>query len=67
MYDFNFHCPITYFSCAITRCVSFSAFAFLVGISIGIESSAEGLNICVITVRIKQYKSIIHNKEKKAW
>ena len=33
----------------ITECVSVSAFASLVGIPIGITSSAIGLKICVIT------------------
>ena len=37
----------------ITGCVSISAFTSLVGITIGITSSAIGLKICVITARIK--------------
>ena len=49
----------------ITGCVSISAFASLVGIPIGITSSAIGLRICAITAAIKQYKSIIKKKEKK--
>ena len=47
----------------ITRCVSISSFASLVGIPIGITSSTTGLKICVITAGIKRYKSI--NKKKK--
>ena len=47
---------------AITGCVSISAFASLVGISLGITSSAIGVKICVITTRIKRYKS--KNKKK---
>ena len=43
---------------AITGCVSISAFASLVGIPIGITSSAIGLKICAITAAIKKYKSI---------
>ena len=43
----------------ITGCVSISAFAFLVGIPIGITSSAIRLNICAITAAIKKYKLII--------
>ena len=39
---------------AITGCVSISAFAFLVGISIGIKSSAIGLKICAITAVTKK-------------
>ena len=49
----------------ITGCVSISAFASLVGIPIGITSSATGLKICVITAGIKKYKSIIKKKKKK--
>ena len=37
----------------ITGCVSISAFASLVGISIGITSSATGLKICAISAGIK--------------
>ena len=48
----------------ITSCVSISAFTSLVGIPIGITSSAIGLKICVITVGWKKYKSIINKKEK---
>ena len=49
----------------ITGCVSISAFASLVGIPIGITSSAIGLEICAITAGIKKYKSIIKKKKKK--
>ena len=45
----------------ITGYVSISGFASLVGIPIGITSSAIGLKICVI----KKYKSIIKKKKKK--
>ena len=38
----------------ITGCVSISAFASLVGIPIGITSSAIGLKICAITAGIKK-------------
>ena len=50
---------------AVTRYVSISAFASLVCVPVGIASSAVGINICAITARIKDYKSIIKNKEKK--
>ena len=43
----------------ITGCVFISAFAHLIGIAIGTESSAIGLSICAITAGIKRYKSII--------
>ena len=49
----------------ITGCVSISAFASLVGIPIGIMSSATAWKICVIIARIKKYKSIIKKKRKK--
>ena len=55
--------PIAIFT--ITGCVSISAFASLVGIPIGITSSAIGLKICAITAGIKKYKSIIKKKKKK--
>ena len=45
----------------ITGCVSFSAFASLVSIPIGMTSSAIG----AITTGIKKYKSIIKKKKKK--
>ena len=47
----------------IIGCVSISAFAFLVGIPIGITSSAIGLKICAITAGIEKYKSIIKKKK----
>ena len=37
----------------ITGCVSISVFASIVGITIGITSSAIGLKICAITAAIK--------------
>ena len=49
----------------ISGCVSVSAFASLVGISIGVTSSTIGLKICAITASIKKYKSIIKKKKKK--
>ena len=47
------------------RMVSNSAFASLVGIPIGITSSAKGLKIYLITAGIKKYKSITKKKKKK--
>ena len=47
----------------ITGFVSISALSSLVGIPIGVKSSATGLKIFAITVGIKKYKSII-KKEK---
>ena len=57
------HFPIL--ASTITGCVSISAFASLIGISVGSTSSIVGLNICVITAGIEKYKSII-KKEKKS-
>ena len=51
---------------AITGSVSIFAFTSLVGIPIGITSSAIELKTCVITVGIKKCKSIIKEKGKKA-
>ena len=49
----------------ITRCISISAFASLLGIPIGITSSVVGLNICAITAGIKKYKPVIKKKKRK--
>ena len=50
---------------SITGCIWLSVFASLLGIPIGITSSAIGLKVCVIAARIKKYKSIIEKKKKK--
>ena len=50
---------------AIAGCISVSAFASLLGVSIGITSSAIGLKTCAIDEGIKKYESIIHKKKKK--
>ena len=49
----------------ITGFVSIFAFASLVGIPIGITSSAIGIKICIITTGIKKYKSIVKKKSVK--
>ena len=49
----------------ITWCVSVSAFASLVGITIRIPRSGIGLKICAIIAGIRKYKSIIKKKKKK--
>ena len=49
---------------AITGCVPISTFASLVGIPIGIISSAIGLKFCVATAGIRRHKSIIKKKKK---
>ena len=53
------------FISVVSGCVSISAFASLVGVPIGITSSAVGMKICAITAGIKRYKSIINKKRKK--
>ena len=50
----------------VSGCISISALAFLVHIPIGITSSAIGLKVCVMTVVIKKYKSIIEKNKKKS-
>ena len=50
----------------ITGCISISPFTSLIGIPIGITSSATGLKICAIAEGVKKYKSIIEKKKKKA-
>ena len=49
----------------ITGCISISASAYLIGIPIGMTSSAVGFKICAITAGIKKCKSIIKKKKKK--
>ena len=41
------------------------AFKSLVGIIVGITSSAVAIKICAITARIKKYNSILQKKKKK--
>ena len=48
----------------VTGCISMSAFASLVGIPIGITSSAIGLKICVVTADIKRYELTIKEKKR---
>ena len=48
----------------ITGCVSISAFASLIGMPIGIMSSAIGLKICVTTAGIKKNKPITKKRKK---
>ena len=49
----------------ITGIFSISAFASLIGVPIGIMSSAIGLKMYVIGAEIKKYKSMIKKKRKK--
>ena len=40
---------------AITGCISTSAFAYLLGIPVGVTNYAKGLKICSIATGIKKY------------
>ena len=46
-----------------TGCVLISIFASLVCVPVGITRSAVGINICAVTAEIKNYKSIIKQKD----
>ena len=48
---------------AVTGRISISAFAYLLGISIGITRFAIELKICTITAGIKKFKLIIRKKK----
>ena len=48
----------------ITGCISISAFAFLIGIPIGVTRSGIWLKIYAITAGIKGYKSMTKKKKK---
>ena len=62
---FNYFEHFFVFVSAISGCVSISPFASLVGVPVGIASSAVGLKICAITAGIKKCNSIIKKKRKK--
>ena len=47
----------------ITGCILISVFASIMGIPIGITSSAIGLNVCAVAAGIKKYKWIIKKKK----
>ena len=63
--DFNFLEYFLVFVSTVSGCVSVSAFRSLVGVSVGIGSSALGLKICASNAGIKKYNSIIKEKKKK--
>ena len=48
----------------LSGCISISAFASLIGIVVGITSSAIRLEICALTAGIKNYKSIIKKRKR---
>ena len=49
----------------VSGCVSISAFAYVVGILLGIMSSVLELKICLITAGIKRCRSVIQKKKRK--
>ena len=57
------HFPFLFSS--LSWCVSISAFAFLVGVPVGVAISAAGLKVLAITAGIKKYASIIRKKHDK--
>ena len=63
--DLNYIEQLLILISSITGFISIFNFAFLVGIPVGIESSATGLKVCTITTVIKTYKSMIKKKIKK--
>ena len=52
-------------SSTVTGCVSISASASLLSVSVGIKSSAVGTKVRAITAGIKHYKSIMNKIKKK--
>ena len=52
---------------AVTKYISISAFASLLGIPIGFTNSTIGLKVCAITAGIRECKLIIKNKEEETW
>lgn len=63
--DLNYIEQLLILVSTITGFISIFNFAFLVGIPVGIESSATGLKVCTITAVIKTYKLMINKKIKK--
>ena len=64
MYGLNHIENFFILACAITGCISIPAFASLIGICIGITSSAIRLKLCAIILGIKKYQSIIKEKRR---
>ena len=63
--DLNYFEHFIIFDSALSSCVSISVFASLIGVFVGIASSAVESKVCAITAEIKMYKSIIKKKMKK--
>ena len=49
----------------VSGCVWIYAFVLLFDVPVGITSSAVGLKSCVITAKIKKYKSISRKRRKR--
>ena len=63
MYNSKLYWSVLNLVSAVIGCFSIPAFASLVGIPIGITSSAIELKICSITAGIKNYKTTIKKKK----
>ena len=63
--DLNYFEHFLPFVSVVSGGVSISAFALLIGVLVGILSSAVGIKICAVTAGIKKYKSIINKAENK--
>ena len=61
--DYTEH--LLFLASTVTGCISISAFAYLVGIPVGIERSAAEIIIFIATTGIKKCKSIIKKKKEK--
>ena len=53
------------FVSAVTGCVLIFVFASLVGVPVGIASSAVEIKTCAVIARIKKYKLVVKKKKKK--
>ena len=63
--DLNYFEHFIIFDSASSSCVSTSVFASLIGVFVGIASSAVESKVCAITAEIRMYNSIIKKKKKK--
>ena len=63
--DLNYFEHFIIFDSALSSCVSISVFASLIGVFVGIASSAVESKVCAITAEIRMYNSIIKKKKKK--
>ena len=63
--DLNYFEHFIIFDSALSSCASTSVFASLIGVFVGIASSAVESKVCAITAEIRMYNSIIKKKKKK--